>query len=291
MTDKDEFSFGEHAEPTEEEPRRNQGASAEGKKSSTRRLFLLLILLLVAAGAALFFFLGSQEAPPPPAPPERQPIALPVPPPPPAEQPAATAAKPQAPVSEPAAAPAAPAKKEAAAAKEEKVAAMPAPPAAPESKVAGAVPARGGYFLQAGAYLLKENLRGAEATVRRLGFEPRVKTVVRTLPMTRLRVGAFFAEEGEAKLKALKAVAPDAFLIRQGEYVLVYAGTYQDLDRARRAADLLYQKGIRVDEEAVKAEASLSLLSFGDFADPAAAREAAARARKAGLDVIVRKDP
>jgi hypothetical protein len=142
-----------------------------------------------------------------------------------------------------------------------------------------------------GAFLLKDNLRQAEATVRRLGFEPQVRTVRRTLPMTRLRVGGFFAEEGEARLKSLKALAPDAFLIRQGDYVLVYAGSYQNLDRARRAADLLYQQGIRVEEEPTTAEVSLSLLSIGGFADRSAADLAAVRARDAGFEAVVRKTP
>lgn len=291
MADKDDFDFWEEPEEqqesaaaAEEELRRNLPASAPAKQGSPRRLVLLLVLLLVLAGAGAYFYLGGPPAPesPPSAPPVRQPIALP---PPPVATEEATVKTEQ--ISPP------PAAVEAAAPTPAK-SAVPVKAEAPAAKAApakAASPKGGSYSLQAGAFLLKGNLREAEATVRRLGYEPWVRTVHRTLPMTRLRLGAFFAEEGEAKLAALKAVAPEAFLIRQGEYVLVYAGSYQNLDRARRAADLLYEQGIRVEEETAAAEVPLSLLSFGDFADRSAAEQAAVRARAAGLEAIVKKDP
>jgi cell division septation protein DedD len=318
MTEKDDFGFEEQPEPVdqdpgsaliEEESRRNLGESEAVEKRSPGRMFLLLVLLLALAGAAAYFFLGSPPVPetPPPAPPVRQPIALPPPPPvnteeatvktesvPPAppsvEAPAVSAVKPEVAVkAEKAVKATVPAKAEETTARTEAPSPPPAGQVVAPAKVAS--PKAGPYFLQAGAFLLKANLREAEAQVRRLGYEPRVKSMRKTVPMTRLRVGAFFAEEGKAKLDSLKAVAPNAFLIRQGEYVLVYAGSYQDLDRARRAADHLYQQGIRVEEEPITAEVSLSLLSFGGFADRNAAEQAAVRARAAGLEAIVRKDP
>jgi hypothetical protein len=304
MADKDDFDFWEPQDSEEEqlasdtavdqELRQHLNESEAAKPGARRQLFLLLALLLVLVGAAAYFFLGEPPAPeaPLPATTVRQPIALPPPPvsseealvkteqmpPPPAAvgEPAAPAAEPALPVEV-----AAPAGQ-----------AAPAPPPATAAPApASDAPAKAGaYSLQAGAFLVKSNLRAAEATVRRLGYEPRVKVVRRTLPMVRLRVGGFFAEEGEAKLKSLKTVAPDAFLIRQGDFVLVYAGSYQDLDRARRAADHLYQQGIRVEEEPTTAEVPLSLLSFGDFADRRAAEQAAVKAQAAGLEAVVRKD-
>jgi cell division septation protein DedD len=321
MTEKDDFGFEEQPEPVEQDPgdalieeelRWDLGESAAVEaveKRSPGRMILLLVLLLVLAGAAAYFFLGSPPVPetPPPAPPVRQPIALPpppvntedamvktetVPPVPPSVEAPAAPGKPEALVKAevPAVKAAVPAKAEEPTAR---AAAPPSPPPAGQAVAPAKIasPKAGPYFLHAGAFLLKANLRAAEAQVRRLGYEPRVKSMRKTVPMTRLRVGAFFAEEGKAKLDSLKAVAPNAFLIRQGEYVLVYAGSYQDLDRARRAADHLYQQGIRVEEEPVVAEVSLSLLSFGAFADRNAAEQAAVRARAAGLEAIVRKDP
>jgi cell division protein FtsN len=295
----------------EEEMRRNRGESETVEKRSPSRMFLLLVLLLVLAGGGAYFYLGSPPVPesPPPAPPVKQPIALPPPPPvnpedamvktesvpappPSVETPAVSAVKPEMPVKveEPAVKAMVPAPTAETPAKVEP---LPSPPPAEQVDAPAKVVAKkaGPYFLQAGAFLLKANLREAEAQVRRLGYEPRVKSLRKTMPMTRLRIGAFFAQEGKAKLGSLKAVAPDAFMIRQGDYVLVYAGTYQDIDRARRAADHLYQQGIRVEEEAIEAEVTLSSLSFGNFADRAAAAKAADRARAAGLEAIVRKDP
>lgn len=308
MADKDDFDFWEQPESeeqqasaaaVEEELRRNLNDAIPAKQGSPRRLVLLLVLLVALAGAGAYFYLGGPPAPeaPTPAPPVKQPIALPPPPavteeamvkteqisPPPSaiETAAAMPAKSPEPV-----------KTEAPPTKAEPVSAP--PPAEQAAKVApakAASPKDGTYSLQAGAFLLKSNLREAEAKVRRLGYEPQVKIVHRTLPMTRLRLGAFFAEEGEAKLKELKTLAPEAFLIRQGEYVLVYAGSFQNLDRARRAADHLYEQGVRVEEETAAADVSLSLLSFGDFGDRSAAEQAAARVRAVGLEAIIRKNP
>lgn len=65
----------------------------------------------------------------------------------------------------------------------------------------------------------------------------------------------------------------------------VYAGSYYNVDDARRYEDWLFKKGVHVQE--VKAELSvpLSILRFGAFTELAAARKAAARARAAGLQV------
>jgi cell division septation protein DedD len=314
MTEKDDFGFEDQPEPVEQDPgaamteeewHRNPGEYETVEKRSPGRMFLLLVLLIVLGGAAAYYYLGSPPVPepPPPAPPVRQPIALPPPPPvnteeatvkpesvPPAppsvEAPAASAVKPEVPAVK-STVPATPAETSA------RTEPPPSPPPAEQAVAPAKVASKkaGPYYLQGGAFLLKANLREAEAQVRRLGYEPRVKSLRKTMPMTRLRVGAFFAEEGKAKLDSLKAVAPDAFLLKQGDYVLVYAGSFQNIDRARRAADHLYQQGIRVEEEAIEAEVTLSLLSFGAFADRAAAAKAADRARAAGLEVIVRKDP
>jgi len=297
MTGKDEFNFDEQLETpwqesdastVEEELRRSLSESAATQTRPKSRVLLLLVLLLVLAGAGAYFYLGAPSEPEPPsAPVVRQPIA--VPPPPSTEEAAVkTESVPPPPpsVEKPVAEPA-PSQQTAAAVKAE--APAPAAKAEPTPSPAPAA-ANGAYSLQAGAFAEKANLRKAEAVVRRLGFEPRVKTVQKPMVMTRLRLGAFFAEEGEAKLQTLKAVAPEAFLLRQGDYVLVYAGSFHDPDRARRAAEQLYEKGIRVEEETAEVKMALSMLSFGAFADRAAAQEAATKARAANLEVFISKD-
>jgi len=317
MPEKDEFDSWEpqHMEEelqqpvaVEQELRQHMSETDPAKPAGRRRQMLLLVLLLVLGGAAAFMYLG--DTPEPEAPqvvaPARKPIALP-PPPPSDEALVKTETIPAAPTavdapSQPAAPGEVAERVEAAAGKavaektEEKIAKV---ESTPQKASVAPVPApatpsvaqAGPYALQAGAFLLKGNLRAAEATVRRLGYEPQVKSVRRTLPMTRLRVGGFFVKEGEAKLAAIKPIAPDAFLIRQGDFVLVYAGSYQDLDRARRVADQLYQQGVRVEEEPSTAEVTLSLLSFGSFANRDLAEQAAVKARSAGLEAVVRKTP
>jgi|GEM_PF-1219187 len=145
----------------------------------------------------------------------------------------------------------------------------------------------GKYVLQGGAFLVHGNLVEAEKTVRELGFEPRLETGQKTEKMTRLRVGLYAPEEARAKLKEIKGLAPDAFLVRAGDQVGVYAGSYYDLDKSRRYADSLYQQGLRVEEEYVEIPLPLTILTFGDFPDMATARQAAERARAKGLDVLI----
>jgi hypothetical protein len=307
-------------EPEEEPAVGGRPAGAGGKGSRTR--LMLLALLLVALGGAGYYFYAGRPAPPPPAPPaKKKPVALPAPPPPqatapakapPAVQPAAAgpapaavreAAKPEAAAAaataKPLQPPPAPAKVEAKPAPA--VAVAPAPPAAAKAEakpVAAAAPvkaetkappATGPYFLHAGAYVLHDNLAAAERIVRRLGFEPRVQQVRRPEPVTRLRVGTYPAADAEARLREVKALSPDAFTLPQEGQVTVYAASYFDLDQARRFADRLYGKGLRVEEEAARVTLPVSMLSFGSFSDRQAAEQAAARARKAGLEATVGK--
>lgn len=318
MPEKDDFDFWDPEEMEEvqqqpvavEQDLRQHMSDPEPETPPARRRTVLLLLLLVLAGAAAFFYLGGSPEPEAPqaAAPVRKPIALP---PPPVSSEEATVktetiapAPPAANTPQEAAVPTEPpaqrgqstasipdAQQRAAASAKPEAVSLSASGEPAMEPVQATSAATGPYFLQAGAFLIKDNLRAAEATVRRLGYEPQVKTVRRSMSMTRLRIGGFFAEEGEAKLAAIKPLAPDAFLIRQGEYVLVYAGAYQNIDRARRAADHLYQQGIRVEEEPTTAEVSLSLLSFGAFANRNAAEQVAVKARAAGLEALVRKDP
>lgn len=307
MTEKDEFGFlDEEPESWEAPPESAPGGPGTGPqvtppgKGSRTRLLLLLLLLVVLGGAGYFFYFGLPEPPapaPPPVPVKKKPIALPAPPPSapapekvPVAAPAAGKEQPgKAAAVAPAPAAAAPAVSAPTAAKAP-AAVKAAPPAAPARKAPVAV-ATGPYTLQAGAFLLKENLRAAEQKVRLLGYEPRVQTVRRSMPMTRLRVGTFPAEEGQARVQALAPQAPDAFCLRSGEQVTVYAASYYDLDRARIFADRLYEQGIRVEEEPAQVEVTVSMLSFGAFADRTAASEAAAKAKRAGLEVSVGKNP
>lgn len=297
---------------------------APGPRRSPRSLLLLLLLLLVA-GAGYYFlvFLPAQEAPAP-EPVAQKPMGKPVPPPPVAQsvppKPAQTAAQSQAapaappqPAATPVASapkPAAPVTSPVAAGKPEATTAAPVPqpppatakptpvpatpskpapvPAAQPVAKTPPTPALSGVFqLRCGPFAQRENLLAAEKKVRQMGYEPRVSTVKRPTAMVRLRVGNYPPQEAEARRAELATRYPGAFLVAREDQRVLYAGSFHNLDEARRLADRLYQDGIRTEEEAAKVNIPLKLVSFGDFADRAAAEQAAGQARTAGLEVEI----
>lgn len=147
------------------------------------------------------------------------------------------------------------------------------------------------YVVAAGAFLLRSNLAEAEKKVYESGFVPQVVQRKKPLDMTRLRVGTYPLREGRKKMEELSEVAPDAFCLPAEDGVAVYAASFRSIDKARNFADRLYQEGLRVEEESVRIEIPLYLLSFGDFPDREEARRAAGQARAAGLDTMVIKKP
>ena len=170
-----------------------------------------------------------------------------------------------------------------------------APPPGPAAAELSAPPPRAyvpdKYVLQGGPFLVPENLVRAEKTVRSLGFEPRLEKGEKTVKMTRLRVGRYPLEKARAKVRELKAMAPDVFLLPKGDRAAVYAGSFSDTHRARRLAAQLYQQGVRVEEEPVKITLPVTILTFGGYADMATARQAAERARANGLEVLIVRRP
>ncbi|ORJ57561.1 SPOR domain-containing protein [Geothermobacter hydrogeniphilus] len=143
------------------------------------------------------------------------------------------------------------------------------------------------YRVQVGAFLLKSNLHAAEKKVRQLGFTPVLSEARKKSSMTRLKYGSFSPEEGRRKLAELKKIDADAFVLHEGDRLGVYAGSYLDLDKARHYADLLWEKGIHVDEVPVEVDVPLHRLSLGGFTDRESARAAAEKAKKAGLEARV----
>lgn len=279
------------------------------RKSSTSRL-LLLILLLVAVAAGAYFYLGTEEPvtvakipvpmkKPMPVKPQPQPQPVPLPKPAkPEAAPAAAASVPAASVTPPAPAEPAPV------AKAEAPAPVPAEkaPATPVGKpqpVAAEVPepapvetasvASGAYRVQVGAYLLPDNLHETEAQVRKLGYQPQVVTGSRPVEMTRLLYGKFSKQEAAGELAKLQKHAPDAFMVHNGDQVSIYAGSYVSLDKARRFADLMFEKGVRLSEETAKVPVPFYHLSVGPLADHQAAAEVLNHLHQAGLDGLILK--
>lgn len=318
----DESAFSETDDLAVDEPGgdwREPLRPAEGKKKGSSTRILLLILLLVVAVAGAFFYFGLSEEPEvaAPAPVKKQPIAMPVPvaPPVPATetQPVAGTAQPVA-VAAPVtakveAAPAGPAAMQTESATgpvakkaqpgTEAVAVTPQP-AAPVAKVEAPTPTPmaapvakaaaapvGKYTVDAGSFLLDANRREAEKVIGALGYPAEAVTVKRPIQMVRLRVGSYPPADAEAKRAAISSFAPGAFTLPRGEEVVVYAGSYLDLDKARAFADRLFLNGVEVEEEKAEVPMKLVRITFGSFPDQEAARQAAARAQSAGLNAVV----
>jgi len=194
-------------------------------------------------------------------------------------QPAATVAKPVEPVAKPAVA--------------EAATAAPATEVKPEvpapSSAAAPVAVNGDYRVQVGAYVLPTSLHEVESRLQQLGYQPQVITGSRTLSMIRLFYGRYPASQGAAELAGLKKTAPDAFLIHDGDQVDLYAGSYVSLDKARRFADLLFEKQVKVDERSVEVPIPFYRVSVGPLPDHQAAEEVLARLKREGLEGLIVK--
>ncbi|PLX84525.1 MAG: hypothetical protein C0618_11335, partial [Desulfuromonas sp.] len=146
------------------------------------------------------------------------------------------------------------------------------------------------YVLQIGAFAFKKNLDRALSAVEALGYHPQVLTgKKKQVRMLRLRVGAFAPAEAREQLQTLKPLAPGAFLVRDGEQMVLYAGSYRSVGRARGQADLLFEKGIELQEETADLVMPVSVVRFGGFADRATAEKVAHKAKDAGLEILVVK--
>lgn len=152
-------------------------------------------------------------------------------------------------------------------------------------------PTRGAYTLLAGAYVSSEMLKSATRQVEKLGYQPRTQRDAKVVEMTRVRIGAYAPEEALVKLAEVKRFAPDAFTLPEGNQVVVYAASHFNPASHQAFAESLRKAGIAFEEEKVQRKLPLTELSFGEFADREAAEAAAAKARKAGLEIIVFKRP
>jgi len=145
------------------------------------------------------------------------------------------------------------------------------------------------YVLQVGAFVLESNMERTLKLVKSLGYDPFILEGKKKVAMTRLRVGAYPEKVAREKLNEIKQLVPSAFLLHEGDQLVLYAGSYYGLDRARVSADKLYQHEIIVTEEQVDISIPIKTLRFGDFPDSAAAEAVAVKAKEAGLGVLVVK--
>lgn len=260
---------------------------------SQRNLLLVLLLLLVLGGGGGYYYLNSTLPAPPPPPAALVKTKVTPPPATPASAPTVKPASP-APV---AAVPAqgsqpAPAGQEKAVPAAKAVASAPAAVAAPtevKPEVAAATVTRQPFTLSAGVFLSQKHQREVEKKIRHLGYTPKVQTTYSMVPMTRLRLGVYDPATAQVRSRELSTQIPGLFSMKQGDKVVLYAGSFQSLDQARSFADQLYLRGILVDEETVSLRMPLKKISFGSFATRAAAEKAAKKVAVSGLTAQVVK--
>jgi hypothetical protein len=329
MADQDDFSFDEQDSDSEEwyeeEPEKKKKKSG----GSRSRLLFLLLLLVAIAGGAYYFLMMPQDDDGPAAPPKavvsvkkktvkmpvRQKVSKQAPAPAenvnmaekaPDKKSVEVAPKGPAPVKMPVVdAPKPVQKQQGSAPVTTKVVEKPAPaPAKPVSEPAKQVfekpeatkpamvsgAAAGAYSLTAGTYLLDSSVKSVSKKIRALGYEPVMTPVQRKVTMTRLKLGSYSHAQAAAKKAELKSLAPGVFGIRKGDKETVYVGSYAVLDKARRFADSLYAKGIKVEEEPIQVTKTLQRVTFGSFADSAAATSAGRQAAAKGIEAKVIKN-
>lgn len=328
MADQDDFTFDEQDSDSEEWYEEEPDKKEKKSGGSRSRLLFLLLLLVAIAGGAYYFLMMPQDDGGPAAPPKavvsvkkktampvRQKISKPAPAPAenasmaekaPGKQPVEIASKGPAPVKMPVAAPPKPVQKQQVSEPvTTEMAAKPVPAPVktvpeptkqvfekPEVTKSAMVPdvAEGAYTLTAGTYLLASSVKSVSKKIRALGYEPVMTPVQRKVTMTRLKLGSYSHAQAAVKKAEIKSVAPGVFGIRKGDKETVYAGSFVVLDKARRFADSLFAKGIRLEEEPVQVVKTLQRVTFGSFADSTAATSAGRQAAAKGVEAKVIKN-
>ncbi len=164
----------------------------------------------------------------------------------------------------------------------EKVAAVVTPPAA--AKVTR--PAVASFALTAGSFLYRNSLEQARALIEKLGYKVDSSQSMEPHEVTRLRVGLYGRPLAEKRLAEVKRISDGAFIVAEEGKFAVYAGSFLSLDKARRLADMLYQKGVRVDERQVKVDLPRTTLRFGEFVERSEARKIMKKLEKMGMEKL-----
>ncbi|MGE4343549.1 MAG: SPOR domain-containing protein [Geoalkalibacter sp.] len=149
--------------------------------------------------------------------------------------------------------------------------------------------ARGVYTVQVGAYSVPAYLAADQKKLHDLGFETLVLETQRPIRMVRLRVGTFFPSQGEAQIARLTELGAEPFFVKDGDLMVVYAGSFRSEDRAERLSRRLAEAGVHVEVERTSVDVPLSILRFGPFESFSAARSAARKAEDAGLETLIVK--
>ncbi len=138
------------------------------------------------------------------------------------------------------------------------------------------------YTLAGGAYIIYDNLQKDRQFAEMLGLPFLVEEKKKSVKMTRLFVGTFPIEIGKAKLERAKTYTPDAFAIRHGRKVSIYAGSFYYPSDAHRWKNRLMDQGLNVKEVSAQVEMPLYAAYIGDFDTVEEAMLAGLNAERAG---------
>lgn len=149
----------------------------------------------------------------------------------------------------------------------------------------------GPFVIQAGAYGETANRDLAIRKIKQLGYDAQVTPLNKNQPVTRLLIGVYPPEIARVKARDLEPVVPKNFTLPRGDALALYAGSYNDPNKAKAAVQALAARGVSVTEERADVTTTLWRVSFGGFADKAQADKVADQARAAGLETRVLRNP
>ncbi|NOQ52710.1 MAG: hypothetical protein GQ578_10895 [Desulfuromonadaceae bacterium] len=142
------------------------------------------------------------------------------------------------------------------------------------------------YRVMVGPYLRKDALGKAQEKLRELGFEAQQTRGSGMVSMIRLLEGTYSATVAHNRLRQVKKVTGDAFLLPSGDKLALYVGSFHDQKRAAGHADELAGKGIHVHP--VKGEVEMQgHMLMALQADYQTALQVAERIGNAGLTTQV----
>jgi len=147
------------------------------------------------------------------------------------------------------------------------------------------------YALAGGAYIFHGNLQKDREFAEMLDLPFHVQEIKKDINMTRLLVGTFPVEKEKVELKKLEAYTRDAFAIRHGRKVSIYAGSFYYPAYTHRWKNRFMEQGLNVEEVSAHVEMPLYASYIGDFETVKDAMLAVKRAESTGRKMPIIEIP
>jgi SPOR domain len=149
----------------------------------------------------------------------------------------------------------------------------------------------GSYTLLIGDFVPDKTLTAVLTKLKKNGIDPvKNELVSATEPMNRLYVGEYTDQDiAVAELQKLKKLTEDAFIIAEGSYYSLYAGSYFTASRLKLETIRLAAKGVKTVVRTVPLKIMVTRIRAGNYASLESARKAAHDLNSMGLKVSVVK--